>query len=512
MKKLLFIISIIAVMMLMCVMVGAKDYAPTNGAELNEAINEANTLNEDSTFTLNGDYSDYKADAGYQITSQNKLTFNLEGDIITHCRFYIIGKLVVNLNGHSITNKSGRGGANGSMFCLDKTSDNAQKGSLEVYNGNLTISDVCIVFQYGSLKLHDVIINANEEAIWGQAGSCEGGGRRYMIENCTFSGKDGTNFYCIDHESYVRNLTLLVGEAKFDSWHNHGNVESSAVFENLDFSNVKSSFITGANHYTFTDCKFSSISIQGDRNGPGVHYFYDCEYTSITPTGDKGAQIYVYESADCENAATLKLYTADDKTGSYDEAYSLEHPKLGHGFDASKITGVSYESYLEKGTYTSHCVRCESGIASESIPSAQELFVFLGYSTPEDGSYGIVASFTVNQKAVSEYEALSGKALSYGIVAGAKSKLGDNNPLDASGNTVSLENGSVVKASIDKSYVAYDFVLTGMNENQLQVELVIATYVVVTEGENVSVAYLQETQKTENLSIISYNAIPKEEI
>ena len=80
MKKLLFIISLAVVMALMCIIVGAKDYAPTNGTELNDAINEANTLSEDSTFTLNGDYSDYNVAAGYQITSQNTLTFNLTGN------------------------------------------------------------------------------------------------------------------------------------------------------------------------------------------------------------------------------------------------------------------------------------------------------------------------------------------------------------------------------------------------------------------------------------------------
>jgi hypothetical protein len=51
-----------------------------------------------------------------------------------------------------------------------------------------------------------------------------------------------------------------------------------------------------------------------------------------------------------------------------------------------------------------------------------------------------------------------------------------------------------------------------MKDNQLDTELVIATYVEVTEkdGENVtkSVVYLQSTQKTENLSTISYNTIP----
>ena len=77
------------------------------------------------------------------------------------------------------------------MFCIDKSGD--VKGSLEVYNGNLTINDVCIAFQYGALKLHNIVIEAGEEVIWCRAGACEGGGRVYQIENCTVSGKDGTN-------------------------------------------------------------------------------------------------------------------------------------------------------------------------------------------------------------------------------------------------------------------------------------------------------------------------------
>ncbi len=512
MKRLLFIISLVAIMTLLCLVVSAKDYAPTNGAELNDAINEANTLSEDSTFTLNGDYSDYNVAAGYQITSQNTLTFNLTGDIITKSRFFITGKAIFNLNSHTLQNTTNKGGTEGSMFCIDKSGD--VKGSLEVYNGNLTINDVCIAFQYGALKLHNIVIEAGEEVIWCRAGACEGGGRVYQIENCTVSGKDGTNIHCIENTSYIKNLTVLKGTFGFDAWHDHGSKLSEAILENIDATNVTTSFVTGANHYVFTNCKFGTITAQGDRNGAANIRLYDCTYTSVTPTGDKGTYVYDYKSADCENPATVKLYTLDDKNGSYDEAYSLENPKLGHGFDASKIIGVSYESYLEKGTYTSNCIRCENGIAKESVPSAEALYNFVGYSTPEDGSYGIVASFSVNKKAMELYESKTGKSLSYGIVAGAKSLLGDNNPLDKDGNTVTLEKGSVIKAEITREYVSYDFIITGMNENQLDAELVIATYVEITEkdGENVtkSVVYLQSTQKTENLSVISYNTIPKD--
>ncbi|MBO5440239.1 MAG: hypothetical protein J6A53_06245, partial [Clostridia bacterium] len=131
-----------------------------------------------------------------------------------------------------------------------------------------------------------------------------------------------------------------------------------------------------------------------------------------------------------------------------------------------------------------------------------------GYSTPEDGSYGIVVSYMVDCKAIAEYEALTGKKLSYGIVAGAKQNLGDNNPLDKDGNVVTLDKGAVIKAEVGKEYSAYDFKLTGLGENQLDLELVMATYVVIDDGENVSVVYLQGTQLASGLGAISYNGIP----
>ena len=104
---------------------------------------------------------------------------------------------------------------------------------------------------------------------------------------------------------------------------------------------------------------------------------------------------------------------------------------------------------------------------------------------------------------------MTGKTLTYGIVAAGKQNLGDISPLDENGNAAILSNGSVVKAEIGREYASYDFVLTGMNENQLDIELVIASYVVVKNGDDISVVYLQSTQKTNTLSAISYNTIPK---
>jgi hypothetical protein len=209
----------------------------------------------------------------------------------------------------------------------------------------------------------------------------------------------------------------------------------------------------------------------------------------------------------------MKQGTSQYKTYKEPNVVTTNLPLADH-VKSNVVLGIEYESYLENGHYQYACANegCDAKIAGESVDA---LFDFIGFSTPENGSYGIVASFTVNKKAIELYEKKAEKTLSYGIVAAAKQNLGDNNPLDKDGNKVTLEKGSVVKAEITREYASYDFVLKGMNENQLDAELVIASYVEITEkdGENVtkSVVYLQSVQKTENLSTISYNAIPKED-
>ena len=71
-----------------------------------------------------------------------------------------------------------------------------------------------------------------------------------------------------------------------------------------------------------------------------------------------------------------------------------------------------------------------------------------------------------------------------------------------------LENGSVVKAEISKGYASYDFILMGLNENQLDMELVIATYVITAEENDgdtyKDVVYLQSEQVLSGLKSISY--------
>lgn len=305
-------------------------------------------------------------------------------------------------------------------------------------------------------------------------------GKTVKLENGYYNGLLA---FSVLTGSYAKNITVAGKGIQMDCWDISGQ-----IWEFTNCSVNKVTTYSGRTHFNFIDCIFEPSTLNLGSDGGGV------------------CKLYAYTSPTCLEAGTKITYAKGDNVGVVDTEYPTMAPALGHEADPNKVGDVHYDSFLENGKLAV-CIRCGITMADENI-KANPLFKFLGYSTPEDGSYGIVASFIVDYKAVAQYEEMTGKKLSYGIVAGAKSNLGDNNPLDANGNVITLEKGNVIKADVDKNYGAYDFKLTGLNEGQLDLELVIATYVVVDDGESVSVVYLQNEQVTENLSVISYNAVP----
>lgn len=510
MKGKIFLIALAALMLSCAFAIGAyaKEYNPTNGVELNQCFTEIKESQEDAVINLSGDYKDYDTSEGHTVSAPAgvSITLNLTGDTDIGCRMNIVTPtyVLVKLNGLTIRKTgAGRGGDQGCLFRLGATG-----AFLEFESGTIDSNDAGIYFHLGSLKMNGVYLVSSEEAIWCSSSCQENIGRGYYINDCRIECRAyNTDVFCPSNDSYITNTVFVKGTVEFDSWHKHGSQKiSDMVIENVDMSNVDIGSSTSQETFKLKNSSVLNVCLWGDNGGGGTFVLEDCTYNSIGSYNNKNGSVVVITSPTCDFDGTRVVFDKDHQDGAKDNEYVS--PKLGHGFDASKITGVKYESYLEKGTYTSLCVRCESGIASEDTPSAEALFEFIGYSTPENGTYGIVASFSVNLKAVEEYESRAGKTLSYGIVAGAKAILGDKNPLDESGNATVFENGSVVKAEISKGYASYDFVLMGLNENQLDMELVIATYVITAEENDgdtyKDVVYLQSEQVLSGLKSISY--------
>lgn len=169
---------------------------------------------------------------------------------------------------------------------------------------------------------------------------------------------------------------------------------------------------------------------------------------------------------------------------------------------------ISYDSFLENGTLTGFCERCGKGEATIVEP----LFTFKGISVPTNGDIEIYIGYSANYEAISQYEEVTGNKVNFGIVAAAKSLLGDNLPLDFEGNATVLEQGAVIKAPVSNGYAyeSYEFIIRGFTtEAQKDAMLLMASYVHITDkdGITVSVDYLQSKQVVDNDFIyISYNS------
>jgi hypothetical protein len=296
-------------------------------------------------------------------------------------------------------------------------------GNLDAYNGGY------YVYTYdGSVYMENMRAYANSAVVYSLEGSDYGVYDNYHFVNCAIGGNSkslqldgggrGRKIIEIDNcylnkqittctvmsGSYVKDSTFD-GGLYMDCWDISGQLFE---FENTTV-NGNISTATGRTRFKFTDCTFDPSKLGLGRDNGGV-----CTLQAIT-------------SATCMEAGSKITYTSGSKTGTVDTNFQAENPALGHNPNIDPTIGIKYDSYLEGGI-VAKCERCGIPMADENL-NAEPLFTFLGFSTPEDGSYGIVASFSVNKKAMELYESKTGKSLSYGIVAGAKSLLGDKTHL-----------------------------------------------------------------------------------
>ena len=455
------------------IVLGCDITMETTDLYLNKACEIFINLN---TFTFTNNKSVGRT-GDFQFSNKNAILHIKNGKIISNFCVFIF-------NGDSAADPNAEGKEDSGQIFAEDLVIVSKEECVYGYNGsfgtlNFKNCDVSTIDNYAAVSLNGGC---------GKNTGCETGGTLYQIEGGRYRG---FNVYCPRAGSYMKDCEIYEKDINCDTWCKHGYNDGTTdmVFTNVNAAGLAVTLSDARMTVSIIDSEFASVKMASNQ-------MYIIEYTSAT----------------CDKSGTKMSYygrtSAQRGEGTIDTEYSA--PALGHTADPNKTGDIHYDSYLENGMLAT-CIRCGVTMADENI-KADPLFIFLGFSTPEDGSYGIVASYIVNVKAIEQYESKTGKSLSYGIVAGAKSLLGDNNPLDENGNPITLEKGSVIKAEITREYASYDFILKCMNENQLDTELVIATYVEVTENSEKSIVYLQETQKSENLSVISYNAIPKAEV
>ena len=314
----------------------------------------------------------------------------------------------------------------------------------------------------------------------------------------------------------VQNIFLNAGSADFTTplyVYNH-----SYEFKNLAknvFGNCDGIFFytvadIGTNTEIFKDC--AAVTFDGGSYAKWTIFYgipHELVEYEIEPNcTEKGYNTWI-SAGQCPcgtyltETVILKKYEGVHKISSATPIYEATYEvtavdALGHNKLGAK-TNIAYSSYLEMGDVTYVCTRCENEHTVEN--DADALFIFNGYSMPEDGRLLITVGYTVNNVAVSDYESINGVEIEYGVVVALYNNLDGKAPLD---NT--LTDVNVVKAVINKEYGSFEFVLSGFTDQLLDLEVVMSAYVI--DGDKV--VYLQENQNDLPVSI-SINKILQSE-
>ncbi len=255
-----------------------------------------------------------------------------------------------------------------------------------------------------------------------------------------------------------------------------------------DEATIKSltKYVTGvASNKLYTDDYFFTISVTAPSCGAQGYTTYTCACGEtkvadyVSATGNHTA-----ENGVCTECGTT-VYCANTE-------HNLE------------IISISYANGLDKeGVKVVRCVDCD---ASNTDMVAEVIFTCLGYSAPEDGRAGVTASFTVNNNALKEYEAVTGKSVRYGAFAVAQDNIGDNEIFDANFN---LQDGVILADVADYEFSSFDIVIIGFEDSHKDLPFAMGAYIAVTEGEKTEYSYVQYAEPTDSAaySFVTYNNI-----
>ncbi|MBO4983107.1 MAG: leucine-rich repeat domain-containing protein [Clostridia bacterium] len=167
-------------------------------------------------------------------------------------------------------------------------------------------------------------------------------------------------------------------------------------------------------------------------------------------------------------------------------------------------TTITYASYDVTGIKTVGCTN--EGCTHKTTEEIPPLFTCLGYSASKTGVDGIAVGFTVNNKAIAEYEKATGKAIKYGVFVVSQDKLGNNDVFSEDGTTAE----GVINAEIkNHEFTAFELKIVGFTGTQKDVKLAMGAYAATTDSDKVEYSYLQfgTPDENEQYYFVSYNDI-----
>ena len=176
----------------------------------------------------------------------------------------------------------------------------------------------------------------------------------------------------------------------------------------------------------------------------------------------------------------------------------------GKHAESDKTQKFDGEAYLSSYCEFSDCSRC--GEISK-VELCAPLFENKGFSAAEYGDMMSI-NYRVNEKAISEYEKITGEKISYGVFAVTKKNIGKNDIFDAEGNALS----GVIAADITGAgFNLFSLKITGFTEAQKELPFAMGAFVGTEKDGATEYSYLQiaAPAEGEKYYFASYNDVIK---
>lgn len=310
------------------------------------------------------------------------------------------------------------------------------------------------------------------------------------IEGCVVYGTSTSEWLSMSANSYIKNSRFTTNAFKIDSYMKAGYARDGdeAILENVIFEHKTLHSCTGAIYVKMIDCQFPNgieLYVLGDSQGKTRFTIIE---TDTCETAGRQAYVEAWKGGG-------KTLTSFEDFPNVDTAYTEQNPALDHDI---RIIANYEKGYLEKGYKRDGCTRCDDYVEKELAP----LFACRGYSVSENGS-GIAIGYSVDVKAISEYEEAIGKTLKYGAFVVTKDKLGNNSIFGDDGVLTS----GVINAEITSYQLSvFELKIVGFTDEQKDTKLIMGAYV----DNGTEYSYIQDDSKGEHSGkyyVASYNDI-----
>lgn len=278
-------------------------------------------------------------------------------------------------------------------------------------------------------------------------------------------------------------------------------------------------------------CKGTGAGTNGNVTGVEYIYITNTEGTSFTADMVNDATngfdydnhthygVYTYEANTCAKdgyeavsciVCDKEITTVLEATGkhNYVEGVCAVCGKsycTGGSEHTLKLDAIYENGFMNAGIIANKC-QSEGCTYYEKLKDAEKLFSCSGYSAAEYGVDGIAIGFTVNNAAITEYEA-TGKTLKYGVFAVARINLGAN---DVFSNDGVASNGVISADVTSYQFATFELKIVGFTDEHKDSELIMGAYVAVNDGKTTEYSYMQDITKGElagKYYSVSYNDV-----